>query len=153
MYRVASLRSKPILWFQHFFGLKIYISFILLPLPIEKYTTINTQNPKCSRACYKNFILLLGCPPTQNLLQSQKTVAVSHHNPGISLNFKKFSLCWRSIPCVETFLKYIFANSLYFLCLKKWTFKFPVLLAFPVPWQPWYSNGCTSKHFLRTPFR
>ena len=48
-----------------------------IPLPIYS----QNHNPKCNRACCKNFIPLLGCPQNQNLLQSQKIVAVSHHKP------------------------------------------------------------------------
>ena len=62
------------------------ITFILLPLPIERYATINTQFQMQQRLLQK-LHSIIGLSPTQRFLQSQKIVAVSHHNPGISLNF------------------------------------------------------------------
>ena len=62
------------------------VTSILIPQPIERYATINTQFQMLQRLLQK-LHSITGLSPTQKFLQSQKIVAVSHHNPGISLNF------------------------------------------------------------------
>ena len=55
---------------------------ILLPM-----YTLN-HNPKCSRACCKNFTPLLGFPPTQNLLRSPSRAGIAQsveHLPDLTL--------------------------------------------------------------------
>ena len=78
--------------FPVFFRLK-NITFILLPLPIESYTTTNIHSKPQSQMqqpAAKTSFHYWAIPPPQNLLQSQKIVAISHHNNGTSLNFQKY---------------------------------------------------------------
>ena len=105
----------------------------ILDLPLDRYITTNINNPKYIRVCYKKIIPLLGCPPTQTLLQNQIIVDVSHHNPGHPLIFEtsKMPLGWRSITWEKLFKK-VLANS---PCFPIWKIEHPNSL-FSVLWQP-----------------
>ena len=100
--------------FPVFFRLK-NITFILLPLPIESYTTTNIHSKPQSQMqqpAAKTSFHYWAVPPPQNLFQSQKIVAISHHNHGTSLNFQKYkfflgseensqckNIFWANSPC------------------------------------------------------
>ena len=64
------------------------ITFNLLPLPIDRYTTTTNIHSKpqsqIQQSLLQNYIPLLGCPPKQNLLQSQKI--------GTYINFSNFKI-------------------------------------------------------------
>ena len=91
------------------------ITFILLPLPIESHTTTNIHSKPQSQMqqpAAKTSFHYWAVPPPQNLLQSQKIVAISHHNHGTFLNFQKYSffggseenfqcknIFWANSPC------------------------------------------------------
>ena len=91
------------------------ITFILLPLPIESYTTTNIHSKPQSQMqqpAEKTSFHYWAVPPHQNLLQSQKIVVISHHNHGNSLNFQNYqfflgleensqckNIFWANSPC------------------------------------------------------
>ena len=109
------------------------ITFILLPLLIERYTTINIHSKPQSqmqRSLLQKLHSIIWLFPNSKFASKAKTV--SHHNPRTSLNLKT-----RNFPCtgVNSLFKNIFviflANLLFFL-----SGKLNVQFRFPGPWPP-----------------
>ena len=124
--RITTLQSRQISHvfnifsqcFFFFFEVSKYIYFTTTThREIYYYQYAHSTLQSQMQACCKNFIPLLGCPPTKEYRDSfvclgpsskfaskiVTVVTVSHHNPGPFFNFLNFKifLCWRQIRCVK----------------------------------------------------
>ena len=115
------------------------ITFILLPLPTERYTSTNTHSKPQSQmqqSLWQKTSLHHWVVPQLKIyfkakrLQMYPTTILIY--PSI-FKTSKFSQCWREIPLHKNILLIFISKFQCFPCLEKWASKFTV---FPVPWQP-----------------